>query len=117
MWEPLISRPESGCCPGTLLKVGVSGRALGTLCSLAEIKTYIFNLRIVNCFTSVTTSAPMLNVRHLCHTTIDETPRAISNAANARSFFMKREQVAWKAPPKQGGTGGKSENGNENGKE
>ena len=36
MWEPLISRPESGCCPGTLLKVGVGGRALGTLCLLAQ---------------------------------------------------------------------------------
>ena len=45
MWEPLISRPESGCCPGTLLKEEVGSRALGTLCLLAEIKTYIFNLR------------------------------------------------------------------------
>ena len=36
--------------------------------------------------------------------------------AVALSFFMKREKVALKAPPKQGGTGGKSENGNGNGK-
>ena len=44
MLKPLISCPESGCCLGTLLKVGVGGRALSTLCLLAEIKTYIFNL-------------------------------------------------------------------------
>ncbi len=37
--------------------------------------------------------------------------------AVALSFFMKREKVSLKAPPKQGGTGGKSENGNGNGKD
>lgn len=37
--------------------------------------------------------------------------------AVALSFAMKRKKIALKAPPKQGWTGGKSENGNENGKD
>ena len=37
--------------------------------------------------------------------------------AVALSFFMEREKIALKAPPKQGETGGKCNNGNENGKE
>ena len=42
---------------------------------------------------------------------------AVGALAVALSFFMEREKIALKAPPKQGENGAKSENGNENGKE
>ena len=63
MWEPLVSRPESGCCPGTLLKAGVDGRAFSELCLLAQIKTYLFNLCTIVKATSEKSNESTLLVR------------------------------------------------------